>query len=317
VLLRHQLLELMRRDLERRGATVQFGHRLESAEREPEGIRLRFADGREELFDVVIGCDGVHSRVRECLGLSLDRGGTGLAYLLGVSSWKFDLHQAREIWGPGRRFGICPLADGQVYFFCSVPPRGWEAMSGQRLQDWIAEWAPFGPEVLEVLRGVADWDRVTYSELPEPVDERWCDPPVFLVGDAPHPSSPNLGQGANSAMVDALVLTQILARTFESGGSLDAAGEEYEALRRPFVGRLQLLARQMGEVACGSSAPARIVRHLLVPIAGGLGLLRRRMMLLGAGYNPDEEEYFELRGVAGTQRETEQRRGLRAQSGAE
>ena len=55
--------------------------------------------------------------------------------------------------------------------------------------------------------------------------------------------TPNLGQGANSAMVDALVLVRLLHATLDAGGSLDDVGRRYQTIRRPFVRRLQAASR--------------------------------------------------------------------------
>ena len=61
------------------------------------------------------------------------------------------------------------------------------------------------------MRSVTDWSGAVYDELADLRVDRWQRNGVFLLGDAAHAMTPNLGQGANSAMVDALVLVNLLA----------------------------------------------------------------------------------------------------------
>jgi 2-polyprenyl-6-methoxyphenol hydroxylase-like FAD-dependent oxidoreductase len=122
---------------------------------------------------------------------------------------------------------------------------------------------------------------------------RWARPPVFVAGDAAHAMTPNLGQGANSAMVDALVLTRILARAIGGNISLEAAASEYESIRRAFATRIQSTSHQMGMIASWQSPMARAVRNVLLDLTQRFAPLRRRTALLGTGYNPPENSLLE------------------------
>jgi 2-polyprenyl-6-methoxyphenol hydroxylase-like FAD-dependent oxidoreductase len=122
----------------------------------------------------------------------------------------------------------------------------------------------------------------------------WAKPPVFLVGDAAHAMTPNVGQGANSAMVDAFVLMQMLKKSEKENGSLSEVGKIYTNLRRPFVTKIQNTARQSGELAAKTSTAAHLARNLLFAASRNLGFLRRRNLLITAGYNPSENEYLDF-----------------------
>jgi len=93
----------------------------------------------------------------------------------------------------------------------------WADILTKRLGPWIDSWQPYGTKVMTVLERVSDWHRVSYDEVHEIRPKQWSNPPVFLVGDAAHAMTPNYGQGANCAMVDALVLITLLARAFQDG----------------------------------------------------------------------------------------------------
>ena len=131
---------------------------------------------------------------------------------------------------------------------------------------------------MSILRST-DWNAANYDEVKEVEVAPWSAPPVTLIGDAAHAMSPNLGQGANAAMVDGLVLARLLVE--------DRAGE-FEAIRRPFVTKVQRTARRMSEVSRWTWAPARAFRDLVVRLRGsGAGALR-----LAAGWNPADQPFF-------------------------
>lgn len=201
----------------------------------------------------------------------------------------------REIWSPdGRLFGIAPLPGDRAYFYCSVPLARWQGILQGHLEAWIGSWDGLGPDVAAVLKAVPDWERVNYDELHEIRLERWYRGPVFVVGDAAHAMTPYLGQGANCAMVDSLVVMQLLARAVRKGEDLKGVGRTYESLRRSFVSRIQTMSRRQGVLATASFAPARFLRNLLLPLTLKVSWLSRPGMRLGTGYHPQEEPYFQF-----------------------
>ena len=260
-----------------------------------DSTKLRFADGSEHECDVVIACDGINSRTRESAGLLARKTDIGRAYIRGVAEFRVDESKIREIWGPdGRLFGIAPLPGDKAYFYCSVPLGRWQEIVRGGLEKWIETWNSYGPDAISILRAVPDWDQVNYDELHEIKLERWYKVPVFVVGDAAHAMAPYLGQGANCAMVDALVLMQLLARAIEAGNNLEEVGQTYESLRKAFVTRTQTMSRQHGNLITLSLTPARIVRNWLLPVVTKVDWLSRRGILLASGYNPKEESYFRI-----------------------
>jgi 2-polyprenyl-6-methoxyphenol hydroxylase-like FAD-dependent oxidoreductase len=97
---------------------------------------------------------------------------------------------------------------------------------------------------------------------------RWSDGRVVLVGDAAHAMAPNLGQGANSALVDAAVLLDALRRADDVPSALAM----YEARRRPAVERVMRLSARLGLLAEETRAVPRWMRdRVLLPVARRLG----------------------------------------------
>ncbi len=293
VVLRYQLQEHLLSEVERTGVPVAFGRRLVGVTVTPGGAAMRFADGGEAEVDVVVAADGLHSAVRESLGLPAVKTPVGEAYVRAVADVPTPESDVRELWATdGRRFGICPLPGDRTYFFCTAPMGRWQNVLAGGLNDWIGGWSDFGPEVTALLRGVGDWSRVNYSELHEVRMPRWHRPPVFVLGDAAHAMTPNLGQGANSAMTDALVLMRLLAEKAGGEVSLMNVAERHEAIRRRFVTRVQSTARQTGQLAAVRSGVGRWARDVAMRASGRVGYVRRRMLGTAMGVNPADEPHL-------------------------
>ena len=297
IVMRYQLQEHLLEAAQDEGIVVHFGHRCARVEVGPDEAVLHFENGQSASFDVVIAADGINSRVREGIGIPFEKRAVGEGWLRGVAQRHEADSTLREIWGDdGRRFGIGPLLGDYTYFYCRVPLGQWEDIREHRLEEWIDSWRPFGSRVMDILHAVPDWTLVNYSELHEIIAPRWHQPPVFLVGDAAHAMTPNLGQGANSAMVGALVLVQLLAQAAQQGAlnraSLEQVGTRYTAIRHAFVTRLQNTARQSGQLANWTAPPARRLRNTLMRFTSQSSKLSHNMLLLAAGYNEAEEGFF-------------------------
>lgn len=292
IVLRYRLQEHLLRAAEKM-TTIRFGHRCTHLEEQGGRVLLRFANGAEADCDVLLGADGAHSEVRRYLGVDVTKRSAGDAYLRGISSVVSSEPALREIWGSdGRRFGIAPLTGGHTYFYCSAPRGQWDDTRKHRLPEWISSWRSYGEQVGDILRNVVNWETVNYDEPEEIRVGRWYSSSTFLIGDAAHAMTPNYGQGANAAMVDAILITTLLARSREGGMSVMDVGRTYEEIRRRFVTRTQTAAWRLGVAAQSTSSIARRLRDSLVRLLAGLQPLRRRDLLLAAGYNPREAAYF-------------------------
>jgi len=293
VVLRHQLHTFLLAAAEKI-ATIHFGRHCTAIEQLPDHVRLRFASGEPIECGIALGADGVHSTVRKSLPITATTRRAGDAYLRGVSECESDVAEVREIWGiDGRRFGIAPLTHCRTYFYCSAPRGRWHEVRRESLDAWIKSWRPFGRRVRDVLHHVKDWAQVNYDEPEQVQVTRWYFERTFLIGDAAHAMTPNYGQGANAAMVDAVVLTALLAGSTEHQHSLTDVGARYESIRREFVERTQSAAWRLGLVAQWASPAMRFLRDSAFSVLSHFQSLSRRDRLLVAGYNPAENPFFE------------------------
>ncbi|HSI94313.1 MAG TPA: NAD(P)/FAD-dependent oxidoreductase [Jiangellaceae bacterium] len=291
---RYRLQEYLLAAARAEGVEVRFGHRVVAPAAAGDAAVLRFADGTSERVGIVLACDGAGSATRASLRLPARRRRLRRAYLRGVADLGWQQPRIRELWYPdGRIFGLAPLPGACTYFWCTAPYGRWPQTLHGGLEAWIASWAGH-PKPGAVLGAVRNWSRVNYDEPLEVQARWWSRPPVFLVGDAAHAMTPYLGQGANSALVDALVLSRLLAQELRGQGDLEAVGRRYVAIRGRFTRLLQTSSRRQGNLATSHRAPARWLRDRLLPVLAGTGWIQWRSAMVTAGYNRAEQELLSL-----------------------
>lgn len=174
---------------------------------------VRFLDGGIDTADLVIGADGIRSVVRSAiLGASEPRY-SGYTCWRGISERPADVPPGYigEWWGRGRRLGIATLPGDRVYWFAveNAAPGQQAADERAHLLSAFATWAAPGPQLLET----TSRDRIIRNDIVDrPPVARWSKGAVGVIGDAAHPTTPNLGQGGCMAIEDSVVLAQHLAQ---------------------------------------------------------------------------------------------------------
>ena len=231
----------------------------------PDGaVDVHDPDGTRTLgADLVVGADGVHSRVREGGAFGARVWSTGIRYVRGLV--QDDLAEGMEAWTSAGLFGSFAV-DGGTYFYASCATRECRAALDARDLDalraaWSRAYAPAG----RILGALPGFDQLLVNEVVRVDCARWWDGRLSLLGDAAHAMAPNLGQGANSALVDAAVLLDELRRA----GSLAEALGAYDARRRPAVRRVADTAGRLGRLAEANGPVMRALRdRVLLPVAG-------------------------------------------------
>ena len=195
------------------------------------GVWARFSDGREERGDVLIGADGLRSVVRsQLLGPEKPRyaGYTAWRGVAAVDRPEVPSGVTLLALGRGSQVGYLPIGGGRMYWFATVNvPEGRSDIPGRTkggLLDWFADWYPPVPAVIEATDEAAIFRN---DILDRPPVRTWGAGRVTLLGDAAHPTTPNLGQGGCMAIEDALVLARCLAGATDPPAALRA----YEAQR--------------------------------------------------------------------------------------
>jgi 6-hydroxynicotinate 3-monooxygenase len=221
-----------------------MGKQLVGVTQGSDGVAMRFSDGSGARADALIAADGVHSQVREILlGAEQPQFNGRVAYRTTFPASLlngYEISPCTKWWGPDRHIVIYYVTAkrDEIYFVTSVPEPAWtiESWSSKGdLGELRAAFTGFHDEVQRVLAAcpsVHKWALKERDPLP-----RWGDGAIVLLGDACHPMTPYMAQGAASAMEDGVVL----ARCIEAQpDNIPAAMRRYEAVRKPRTSRIQL-----------------------------------------------------------------------------
>lgn len=238
---------------------VHLGASLERFHQDPEGVTAEFGDGRRARGDVLIGADGLHSVVRAQIHGARPPAYAGYTAWRAVVPFATDRVRAGESWGYGARFGLVPMSGGRVYWFATEnTPEGGSCHDEKTyLLRLFHGWHTPVEALIETATAPVILRNDIYDR---PVLGRWGEGRVTLLGDAAHPMTPNLGQGACQALEDAVVL----ARTLLEGGEPAAALRAYEAQRIPRANRIVVQSRRIGTFAQWENRLAVALRQALV-----------------------------------------------------
>jgi 2-polyprenyl-6-methoxyphenol hydroxylase-like FAD-dependent oxidoreductase len=229
---------------------VRLGYEFASLERRKSGAVVHFTGGGTEIaleHDVVIGADGLRSRVRsQVAGIHepIYRGYTiwrGLARLRGAAPNGSN----SETWGLGKRFGILNTGGDRFTWYAAANADCGhiDAPDGRQreLLRMFAGWHEPVEHLIAATEESAILKNGAYDLAPL---KRWGQGRITLLGDAAHPCTPNLGQGGCMALEDALVL----AKSMSKEGSVEAALRRYESLRRQRTRHVQQRSLLMGNI---------------------------------------------------------------------
>ncbi|KAB1648438.1 NAD(P)-binding protein [Pseudoclavibacter endophyticus] len=230
---------------------LRTGHRLESLEQTATDVTLRFAEARKERADLVIGADGIHSVVRQAVvpGLPSPTPSGSIAYrgLVPASDLPEWPRGVGQLWmGEGKHFLTYPVRGGELINYVGFVPsherlkESWSAVGDvDRLRADFAGWDPRVGRLLDAVQSTFWWGLYDREPLPT-----WTSGRVTLLGDAAHAMLPHLGQGANQAVEDAMVLAEVLSAAEPT--AVESALERYERLRRERTTAVQRGARDNG-----------------------------------------------------------------------
>jgi len=217
-----------------------------------EARRVRLVDASGDNYDgaAVVGCDGVHSVVRQRLLGDGHRVSGHVVYraVVPCADMPADLRwNAAAIWvGPNCHLVHYPLRGGEQYnivvTFHSREPEQWGVRDGSR-DEVMSYFTEICDRPRQLLDKPSSWKRWSTADR-DPVD-RWGEGRATLLGDAAHPMLQYLAQGACVALEDAVTLREALRAC---AGDLEPALRLYESKRIVRGARLIISAREMGRI---------------------------------------------------------------------
>lgn len=236
---RQQLLQALLNAARRAG--VEVVTRSEAVGATPDGT-LRLADGSALAADLVIGADGVHSKVRDSLNLLSQYELLAEGAIRAMVPRLPEDGDGRfvEHWNEARRVLVTPCSSDQIYLALTCLHHDREAARVPIDKTlWKASF-PHLESLIDRIGPSARWDRFAIVKL-----ARWSEGHVAVTGDAAHAMPPNLGQGGGMAMQNGLSLAHELAG-IASRDDIPAALRRWEERERELTEHTQLWSMLYG-----------------------------------------------------------------------
>lgn len=242
-----------------------FGRRLEHLEELPDGVHLKFEDGTSVVADVVVGCDGIRSKVKESM-LPEEYEETKPQYS-GMYGYRAVLDMETMVEAVGeRRARVSTIYIGEGAYGISYP-----IMRAQKVnvglyklsEKWDSDtWVrPADREEMQKDLGhMGEYVNSLIKYMPDPSQWAIFEHPhvstftksrVAILGDAAHASTPHQGAGAGQAIEDAHVLVELLADPrITTPEHVVAAFQAYDAVRRPRSQRVVTTSKENADLLC-------------------------------------------------------------------
>lgn len=233
------------------GATVRLGVTADTLDDPGDMVHVRFSDGLEEAFDIVIGADGVFSQTREAIMRDAPQ-----PEFTGQAVWRYnfprpaDLDALHAYNGPIGA-GLVPINTELMYIYVTTPEPGQPWYEHDNLAASMrAKIANHpAPQIRSLAAQITDNDGVVYR----PMDAMmlygdWHMGRVVLLGDAVHSTTPHLGQGAGMAIEDSIVLAEEIARNSTPEAAFRAYRDRrFERCRYIVEKSLEICRGQLGQ----------------------------------------------------------------------
>jgi 2-polyprenyl-6-methoxyphenol hydroxylase-like FAD-dependent oxidoreductase len=213
---RPALHEVLINDARRLGANLRLGVTFTELTQSDAHVDVQFTDGGSERYDMVVGADGIHSKVREALF-----GNAGKPQFTGQGVWRYNIPRPPELTRAmmciglqGGKCGAVPLTEETAYVLLVQAEPGNPRHPPEKLAEIFRSRLAACTGIMGRMRDqILESSLVVYRPLhvvllPAP----WHKGRVLLIGDAAHATTPHLGQGAAQAVEDAVVLGDLLAR---------------------------------------------------------------------------------------------------------
>ncbi len=252
------------------GAAVRLGCTFTAIEQDGEGVDVAFSDGQRRRYDLVIGADGLYSKLRETLFP-----GAPKPRYTGQACWRAVLPRLPEIrtatmWmGPKVKPGVNPVSKTEMYLFMVEPRPVNTHVAPSAFVDHVrALLADFpAPELQAIRAGLNPDSQIVFRPLEGLLMPRpWSQGRVVLIGDAVHATTPHLASGACIGIEDAIVLADELGRH----ARVEAALAAFEQRRWERCRMVVENSARLGEIEItggDKEEHARIMRESLMALA--------------------------------------------------
>lgn len=280
------LIAELQKAVEEQGIKIEYGRKYTRIiSEDPTGVKFAFEDGSEEFAELLIGVDGIHSKVRQYIHPDIHptySGFLGVTYAFPASKLRFpkdvDIPVPITINGKNGAFVMAPQnADGTEMFagrqfrYAMKDRSGWDALLKERtelitmLKGDQDAWSDFARSGMEQA-GSPDSHALNiwpFHTVPKMSSWASAGGRVIITGDAAHAIPPTAGQGANQAFEDAFGLAYLLSK-LSSKLDMDKAMGLWLRFRQARISLILELSDQMNRVRLSEAE-----RRALIEEEGG------------------------------------------------
>lgn len=215
-IMRPKLHQIMSGEVRSLGTVVRLGISVQRVEQDGQGVSVRFSDGSEGRYDLLVGADGIYSDIRATLFPDPAK-----PVYSGQMSWRVvaerkpDMERGEFYFGHERVGGITPCSQSEVYAWTLHPEPNPTRMPAEEqpavLRGLLAHFGGPMADVREKIGPDSSILRRPFEHMIQPAP--WNIGRVVLIGDAAHATTPHLASGAGMAVEDALVLADELQKS--------------------------------------------------------------------------------------------------------
>jgi 2-polyprenyl-6-methoxyphenol hydroxylase-like FAD-dependent oxidoreductase len=250
---------------------------------------------RHGPHELVVVADGARSQLRDDTGTSkrIERYPWGALWFVARDPHPADAPKAKVLHqivsgnhtflgllptgrAPASQESILAPSNRLVSLFWSIRGDRVDAWRKRGIARWKEEVLALAPDAEPVVEQITSVDQVLFAAYHDVVMHRWSTRNVVYLGDAAHATSPQLGQGCNLALWDAMTLADVLA---EETHDLARALDTYSRERRDHLAFYQVATRWLTPFFQGDDAWLGSLRDLAMPLMGKIPPLRRIMTL--------------------------------------
>ncbi len=252
-------------------SSIHAGRRALGVKSHVEHASVYLEDDRVESGELVIGADGLHSVARTSVVGNDDIRYSGQTCFRGVARLRVEERALGEIQGRGQRGAVCPIDSETAYWWVAYNAPMGSVVEQQARREHLLQRYRGWPSTLEQAISATPSDAILQNDLVdrEPA-RRYARGRVVLLGDAAHPTTPNLGQGANMAIDDAIAL----ARALRDEADVPHALARYERERLPRTRRIVEQSWEFGRACTWESALAVWIRERMLRLTPRAALRR-------------------------------------------
>ncbi|RPE08938.1 monooxygenase [Chitinophaga lutea] len=251
------------------GVQIRYNRKLTRLEQDENTVTAFFDDGTVASGDMLIGCDGIFSTVRQ----QIFPGENGLRYTKLISTGGYARHPRlaqpsdaiHMTFGERGFFAYAVSGQGEVWWFNNyrrneepAPHEIRTTLKEEIRQNLLTVHKNDDPLFSEIIRNSSDIIAYPVYDIPEL--PYWYKNRVCLMGDAAHGISPHVGQGASLALEDSVVLTDLLGRKEHCS----EAFAEFQAARSGRVEKIIRTARKIGDTKAKINPVAAWFRDRLI-----------------------------------------------------